>query len=97
MGRQRVKSESPHSFASDPRAFRLWIANPGQFRHWLRRHPFGRDIAVVLLAKVALLAAIKFAFFNRPVAEHMRLPPNEVARALLSPQIAQQEGARHAQ
>lgn len=88
---------SLHPLAGDQPALREPIATLARCRHWLRQRPLGRDIAIVLLVKIALLAVIKFAFFNRPAAERMHLPPNEVARALLSPQIAQQEGARHAQ
>jgi len=51
---------------------------------WVRGPTFGRDIAIVLAIKFALLMALKYAFFNHPVAENMSMPPALVAQALLS-------------
>src|SRR5690349_15271048 len=51
---------------------------------WARGPTFARDIALVLAIKFALLFALKLAFFNHPQAQHMSLPPDQVARALLS-------------
>ncbi|MFP3181872.1 MAG: hypothetical protein RXS25_14160 [Paraburkholderia sp.] len=51
---------------------------------WVRGPTFGRDIAIVLAIKFALLMALKYAFFNHPAAENMSMPPALVAQALLS-------------
>jgi uncharacterized paraquat-inducible protein A len=51
---------------------------------WVRGPTFGRDIALVLAIKFVLLIALKLAFFNHPQAQHMSLPPAQVAQALLS-------------
>ncbi len=51
---------------------------------WARGPTFARDIAIVLAIKFVLLIALKLAFFNHPQAEHMMLPPAQVAQALLS-------------
>ncbi|WP_179401196.1 cytochrome oxidase putative small subunit CydP [Burkholderia guangdongensis] len=51
---------------------------------WVRGPTFARDITAVLVVKLALLAVLKFAFFNHPQAEHMSLPPAVVAEKLLS-------------
>ena len=51
---------------------------------WARGPTFGRDIALVLAIKFVLLIALKLAFFNHPQAQHMSLPPAQVAQALLS-------------
>ncbi|WP_408355488.1 MULTISPECIES: cytochrome oxidase putative small subunit CydP, partial [Paraburkholderia] len=45
----------------------------------------------------ALLMALKYAFFNHPQAEHMSLPPEQVAQALLSvPASHPSQGDQHA-
>lgn len=49
-----------------------------------RDHGLARNISIVLAIKLALLVAIKFAFFNHPQATRMSMPPAEVAHALLS-------------
>jgi hypothetical protein len=51
---------------------------------WARGPTLARDIAIVLAIKFALLMTLKYAFFNHPQAEHMSLPPEQVAQALLS-------------
>jgi hypothetical protein len=56
----------------------------GRAAAWVRGPTFARDITVVLIVKLALLTALKFAFFNHPQAEHMSLPPAAVAEKLLS-------------
>jgi hypothetical protein len=64
---------------------------------WARGPTFARDIAIVLAIKFALLFALKFAFFNHPQAQHMSLPPEQVAQALLSvPASNPSEGDHHA-
>ncbi|MEX3894527.1 hypothetical protein FSB08_27590 [Paraburkholderia sp. JPY432] len=56
----------------------------GGFSRWVRGPTLARDIAIILAIKFALLMALKFTFFNHPQAEHMMLPPQQVAQALLS-------------
>jgi hypothetical protein len=51
---------------------------------WARGPTFGRDIVLVLVIKLVLLMALKYAFFNHPQAENMTMPPAEVAQAILS-------------
>jgi hypothetical protein len=51
---------------------------------WVRGPTLARDIAIILAIKFVLLMALKYAFFNHPQAEHMTLPPEQVAQALLS-------------
>jgi hypothetical protein len=64
---------------------------------WVSRPTFRRDIAIVLVVKLALLMALKYAFFNHPQAEHMSLPPEQVAQALLSvPASHPSQGDQHA-
>jgi hypothetical protein len=55
-----------------------------RFLRWARGPTFSRDIAFVLVFKLILLMALKYAFFNHPQAENMNMPPAEVARAILS-------------
>ncbi|MBC8746918.1 MULTISPECIES: cytochrome oxidase putative small subunit CydP [Paraburkholderia] len=56
----------------------------GRFTRWVRGPTLARDIAIILAIKFTLLMALKFTFFNHPQAEHMMLPPEQVAQALLS-------------
>ncbi len=64
---------------------------------WARGPTFARDIVIVLAIKFALLMILKYAFFNHPHAEHMSLPPAEVAQALLSvPASHPSQGDPHA-
>ena len=51
---------------------------------WVHGPTLGRDIVIVLAIKIILLSVLKFAFFNKPQAENMSLPPAQVAQALLS-------------
>lgn len=64
---------------------------------WARGPTLARDIAIVLAIKFALLMVLKYAFFNHPQAEHMSLPPDQVAQALLSvPAPHPSQGDQHA-
>ncbi|MFA8323999.1 cytochrome oxidase putative small subunit CydP [Burkholderia ubonensis] len=68
----------------------------GRLAAWARGPTLARDITVVLLVKLALLMALKYAFFNHPQAKHMSLPPAAVAEKLLSvPAPASTEGDHH--
>ncbi|PVX97832.1 cytochrome oxidase putative small subunit CydP [Paraburkholderia unamae] len=51
---------------------------------WTRGPTFARDIVLVLAIKLVLLLALKYAFFNHPQAEDMRMAPAAVAQAILS-------------
>ncbi|HLX01852.1 MAG TPA: hypothetical protein VKS80_07015 [Trinickia sp.] len=65
---------------------------------WGHGPTLARDITVVLAIKIALLMALKYAFFNHPQAEHMSMSPAAVAQALLAvPASPSSQGARHAQ
>ncbi|RDK04218.1 cytochrome oxidase putative small subunit CydP [Paraburkholderia lacunae] len=64
---------------------------------WVRGPTLARDIAIVLAIKFALLMALKYTFFNHPQAEHMSLPPEQVAQALLSVPVSHpSQGDPHA-
>ncbi|WP_144111020.1 cytochrome oxidase putative small subunit CydP [Paraburkholderia sp. BCC1886] len=64
---------------------------------WVRGPTLARDIAIVLAIKFVLLMALKYTFFNHPQADHMSLPPEQVAQALLSVPVAHSsQGDRHA-
>ncbi|EIF30860.1 hypothetical protein BCh11DRAFT_06369 [Burkholderia sp. Ch1-1] len=64
---------------------------------WLHGPTFTRDIVIVLAIKFALLMVLKYTFFNHPQAEHMSLPPEQVAQALLSvPAPHPSQGDQHA-
>jgi hypothetical protein len=68
-----------------------------RFASWVRGPTFGRDIAVVLAIKFALLMVLKYAFFNHPLADNMNMPPALVAQALLSlPASHPSQGDHHA-
>ncbi|NIE67865.1 cytochrome oxidase putative small subunit CydP [Burkholderia sp. Ax-1719] len=55
-----------------------------RMRRWVRGPTFARDIVLVLVIKLVLLMALKYAFFNHPQAENMSMRPADVARAILS-------------
>ena len=55
---------------------------------WMRGPTFARDIALVLVIKLVLLMALKYAFFNHPQAEDMNMPPAAVAQAILAVPMA---------
>jgi hypothetical protein len=75
----------------------LRAASWTRIARWARGPTFARDITIVLAIKFALLFALKFAFFNHPQAQHMSLPPEQVAQALLSvPASHPSEGDHHA-
>lgn len=64
---------------------------------WVHGPTLARDIAIVLAIKFVLLMALKYTFFNHPQAEHMSLPPDQVAQALLStPASHSSQGDQHA-
>ncbi|PRY05548.1 MULTISPECIES: cytochrome oxidase putative small subunit CydP [unclassified Paraburkholderia] len=68
-----------------------------RFHGWVRGPTLARDIAIVLAIKFVLLMALKYTFFNHPQAEHMSLPPEQVAQALLSvPASHPSQGDPHA-
>jgi hypothetical protein len=65
------------------------------FFHARRGGSLKLELIAVLVVKAALLLVLKELFFSHPAAEHMQLPPADVARALLdSP--ASSHGAPHA-
>ena len=69
----------------------------GRFTRWVRGPTLARDISIILAIKFALLMALKYTFFNHPQAEHMSLPPEQVAQALLSvPASHPSQGDQHA-
>ncbi|WP_233828088.1 cytochrome oxidase putative small subunit CydP [Paraburkholderia sp. ZP32-5] len=68
-----------------------------RFIGWVRGPTLARDLTIILAIKFVLLMALKYTFFNHPQAEHMTLPPEQVARALLSaPAPHPSEGDPHA-
>ncbi|WCM20238.1 hypothetical protein NDK50_01805 [Paraburkholderia bryophila] len=68
-----------------------------RFDGWVRGPTLARDIAIVLAIKFVLLMALKYTFFNHPQAEHMSLPPEQVAQMLLSvPAAHPSQGDQHA-
>lgn len=75
-------------------AIRRWRNRPSRFMF---------EILIVLAIKVALLFILKYAFFDAPMAKHMQLPPDAVARALIGPQAVEapsptpSQGVRHDQ
>lgn len=73
-------------------------------RRWRTRPSrFMVEILIVLAIKVVLLFILKHAFFDAPMAKHMQLPPDVVARALIGPQAVEapsptpSQGVRHDQ
>lgn len=87
---------APRSAASGPLA---WLIN----RWRTRPSRFMAEILIVLAIKVVLLFILKHAFFGAPMARHMQLPPDVVARALIGPQAVEtpsptpSQGVRHDQ
>ncbi|NML33194.1 cytochrome oxidase putative small subunit CydP [Paraburkholderia antibiotica] len=68
-----------------------------RFTRWVRGPTLARDIALILTIKFALLMVLKYTLFNHPQAQHMTLPPEQVAQALLStPAPHPSEGDQHA-
>ncbi|WP_345812771.1 cytochrome oxidase putative small subunit CydP [Paraburkholderia sp. PREW-6R] len=68
-----------------------------RFAAWVRGPTLARDIAIVLSIKFVLLMALKYTFFNHPQAQHMSLPPEQVAQALLfAPAAHPSQGDQHA-
>lgn len=65
---------------------------------WVRSPTFARDIVLVLVLKLVLLVALKYAFFNHPQAPQMSMSAAEVGRAILSvpPASNPSEGDTHA-
>jgi hypothetical protein len=75
-------------------------AMPTRLRSKRRRFAgLARDLSIVVVLKLAVLMALKYAFFNHPQAQHMEMPPGDVARQLLSGSTASpgSEGNHHAQ
>jgi hypothetical protein len=64
---------------------------------WAHGPTMARDITIVLAIKFVLLMVLKYTFFNHPQAQHMSLPPEQVAQALLSaPASHSSQGDQHA-
>lgn len=85
--------------ASRAAALVAWL-----IRRWRTRPSrFMVEILIVLAIKVVLLFILKHAFFDAPMAKHMQLPPDVVARALIGPQAVEapsptpSQGVRHDQ
>ena len=57
---------------------------------WLRLSPLGRDLAVILVLKLAALALLWWVFFSHPTATHMRVEPSRAAAHLIPPGSAQE-------
>jgi hypothetical protein len=57
---------------------------------WLRLSPLGRDLAVILVLKFAVLALLWWVFFSHPAATHMRVEPSRIEVHLLSPASSQE-------
>lgn len=100
MDTHSPSSPKPHATAS-PAATGIvaWT-----IRRWRTRPSrFALEILIVLAIKVVLLFILKHAFFDAPMAKHMQLPPDVVARALLGPQAVEaqsptkNQGVRHDQ
>lgn len=53
----------------------------------LARHPLRREITIVLLIKLALIAALKIAFFSNPPAQS--LTRADIGRHLISTPVDQ--------
>ncbi|WP_374618809.1 cytochrome oxidase putative small subunit CydP [Pandoraea sp.] len=86
---------SRSAFAALPAwVIKRWRNRPSRFMF---------EILIVLAIKVVLLFILKHAFFDAPMAKHMQLPPDVVARALIGPQAVEapsptpSQGVRHDQ
>jgi hypothetical protein len=55
---------------------------------WARLTPLGREIALLLLLKTALLFVLWWAFFREPAAPLLTADPQRVAERLLAPNPA---------
>jgi hypothetical protein len=67
---------------------------------WFHGPTLVRDLAFIIAIKFVLLMILKYAFFNHPQAEHMNMPPAEVAQQMLSvplSTLSESEGKHHAQ
>ena len=64
------------------------LRRPGGW--WLRLSPLGRDLAVILVLKLAALALLWWVFFSHPTATHMRVEPSRAAAHLTPPDTAQE-------
>jgi hypothetical protein len=53
-----------------------------------RLSPLGRDIAMILVIKFAVLAGLWWLFFSHPVARHMSVEPQRVDAQLFPSQGA---------
>lgn len=89
----------PAPVAGSRSAVAAWL-----IRRWRTRPSrFMVEILIVLAIKVVLLFILKHAFFDAPMAKHMQLPPDVVARALIGPQAVEaqstttSQGVRHDQ
>jgi hypothetical protein len=71
-----ISTSGPSTSASAPLRARIL--------RWARGPTFARDIVIVLVIKLVLLMALKYAFFNHPQAENMSMRPADVAQAILS-------------
>lgn len=103
-----MDTQSPSSLKR-PRTTASGAPSRSRLRAWLslrwRTRPsrFMFEILVVLAIKVVLLFILKHAFFDAPVAKHMQLPPDDVARALIGPSAVEAhsptpgKGVRHDQ
>jgi hypothetical protein len=63
---------------------RSWLARIRR-QPRLTRWPFGVEIAIALVLKLALLALIWNAFFAAPQAKKMRMPTPQVEQHFLTP------------
>ncbi|VVE75411.1 cytochrome oxidase putative small subunit CydP [Pandoraea sputorum] len=113
MDTHSPSSLKPHATASPAASAAAVPAQPApaatgivawMIRRWRTRPSrFALEILIVLTIKVVLLFVLKHAFFDAPMAKHMQLPPDVVARALIGPQAVEaqsptkNQGVRHDQ
>jgi hypothetical protein len=87
------------SFAGPPNVEAAFLKTMNQLLSTFSRARRGGSLKFELIAVLALKAVLLFAlkelFFSHPAAEHMQLPPADVARALLDTPASTQ-GAPHA-
>jgi hypothetical protein len=50
----------------------------------MRLSGLGRDIAVILVVKLAVLGLLWWAFFSHPAATHMRVEPSRIEARLFA-------------
>ncbi|AKC72203.2 cytochrome oxidase putative small subunit CydP [Pandoraea oxalativorans] len=103
MDTHSPSSPKPHATASPAAAAATGLV-AWTIRRWRTRPSrFALEILIVLAIKVVLLFILKHAFFDAPMARHMQLPPDVVARALIGPQAVEvqsptkNQGVRHDQ